>query len=586
MAVDESRGGGGRVTLEGLRRRLSGSSILLWPAIGYLVVFYLVPVADMLRLSVSEPAWGLGNFRELLNVAYYGRVVVTTFEISFSVASLSILLGLPIALFVVQSKPLWRNLSMVCVVVPFFTSLLVRNYAWIFLLGQKGVINEILLELEWIDAPVQLMFNRFGVMVGMTHIMLPFAVLIMVATLSAIRKDLQNAAASLGCGPFGVFRRVILPLSLPGIGAAFTITFVLSIAFFVTPAMLGSPRDLMIANIIASEVGFLNWGMGAALSVVLLVITLASVAAAQRVFGGFAALAPGLSQGKIGHRHRIGLIGNALCRVDPLLNPVWRPFVRTFGILGIAFLIVPVSVLIPLSFSTAEFFVFPPPDYSLKWYQAYLGDARWLRATGNSFKVAGLVVVFTMSIAVPAALAMARSKARFVEAIYLLLISPMIVPAIIVAISLLLLFTKLGLSGSILGVALGHTVGALPLAVIIMLTALSAFDWTLERAAMSLGANRFRSTVKVVLPVISGSVLTASFLAFLYSFDELLVSLFVSGIRAETLPKKMWESLQEINPTIAAVSSLLIVLTVMVLLLSFAFRAGLDRTRGRNVNMS
>jgi ABC-type spermidine/putrescine transport system permease subunit II len=159
----------------------------------------------------------------------------------------------------------------------------------------------------------------------------------------------------------------------------------------------------------------------------------------------------------------------------------------------------------------------------------------------------------------------------------------MVVPGIIIAIAVFFFFAKFGLNGTIWGVALGHTVGALPLATIVLVAALHNFDKNLERAALSLGTSPFRTLFRVTLPVIRPAVITAAFLAFLYSFDEILVALFVSGIRARTLPKKMWESLQEVDPTIAAVSTLLILFTVGLLLLLYFLRGALARrTRSGN----
>src|SRR5262249_4105143 len=244
--------------------------------------------------------------------------------------------------------------------------LLVRNYAWIFLLGTTGVINTVLTTLGLVEQPAPLMFNRFGVIIGMTHVLLPYLVLILVNTLRGIDERVVRAGISLGCGPFANFRRVILPLSAAGAGGGFILTSVIALAFFVTPAMLGSPRETMIANAIASEVGFLNWGFSAALGTILLAISLVAVVFMQKAFGGIELLAPGLAQARtrVRERGRFSRSFDAVLRViDRVLDPVWNGLLTIVATLSIAFLVLPVLIVVPLSLSSAEYFIFPPPGW-------------------------------------------------------------------------------------------------------------------------------------------------------------------------------------------------------------------------------
>jgi ABC-type spermidine/putrescine transport system permease subunit II len=196
-----------------------------------------------------------------------------------------------------------------------------------------------------------------------------------------------------------------------------------------------------------------------------------------------------------------------------------------------------------------------------------------------------------MIMAVPAALAVTRSGYKYRRIVYILLLSPLIVPAIIGAIGVFFLFSWLRITGTVLGMVLGHGVASLSLATVVLLAALRNFDFTLERAALSLGATPLRTTLRVTLPVISTAVFTAAFFGFLQSWDELLIALFVSGIGARTLPKKLWESLLEVNPTVAAVSTLLLVFVVSIMgLLYLVRRAGgklglNEGRRARNTGM-
>jgi putative spermidine/putrescine transport system permease protein len=551
--------------------------VVLWPACAYLLVFHVLPLARLVRLSVTESGLTLTHYRRLIAVPMYAQILTNTFEIAASVAVIALLLGYPTAYFLATTSRRRFSVLIVFVLIPFFTSLLVRNYAWIFLLGSRGVINSVAVWLGVIRAPLPLMFNRFGVLVGMVHILLPFMILILLSVMRGINSQLLQAAASLASPPFTAFRRVFLPLSLPGVGGGFLLVFVLGLAFFVTPAMLGGPGDQMLANTIATQVGFLNWGFASALAVMLLAVSLLAIGLMQWLFGGIAMLTPGLEL-RAARRSRVRE-GRTAWLLDGVMNPIWRWIPPVVAGFALAFLFVPIVVVVPLSLSAATYFMFPPPGFSLQWYRSYFASSAWLEATWNSVQVGLLTTALSMAMAVPAALGISRSRSRLTLVFYGLILSPMLIPGVIMAIAIFFLFSGLGLTGTIWGVALGHTIGALPLAVVVLVAALQTFDRNLERAAQSLGTGPFRTTIRVTLPILSTAVFTAALFAFLHSFDELLIALFVSGIGARTLPKKMWESLQEINPTISAVSTLLVLFTAVSLLTLHILRRVSERRR-------
>ena len=548
----------------------------LWPAIGFLAVLYVLPLGQVLPLSVVEPTPGIDNYVRLATTPLYALVLENTFEISLVVAAICLILGYPTAYLLATCRPQVRSILLVFVLVPFFTSILVRTYSWIFLLGWKGIINTTLLAGGVIDEPLELLYNRFGVIVGMVHVLLPYMILILFSVMRGIDRKLVAAAASLSATPFTAFRRVYLPLSLPGIGSGFLLVLVLALGFFITPAMLGGPKDLMIANVIAYQIGVLKWGFASALAVVLLVVSIAFLVVTQWFFGGVSAITGGGGSAMTWRRSKVRE-GPVTQYLDRLLEPVWRHVPAVLGGLVLAFLIVPVFVMVPLSLNPLTYFVFPPEGISFRWYAAYLGNRDWLEATWNSLQIGLMTVAGTMALAVPASLGIARSSSRLTMAAYAFIVSPMIVPAIITAIAIFFLLSKVGLVGTTVGVTLGHMVGALPLATVVLTSALRNFDRNLERAALSLGVGPVRTTVKIVLPTVGAAVWTSAFFAFLHSFDELIIALFVSGIRARTLPKKMWDSLQEIEPTIAAVSTLLVLFTIVLLVAVHFLRLAADR---------
>jgi len=230
------------------------------------------------------------------------------------------------------------------------------------------------------------------------------------------------------------------------------------------------------------------------------------------------------------------------------------------------FLIAPVVIILIVSSSGADYLRFPPPSLSLRWYQRFFGISAWRQAIGVSTQVALLTMVFATMLGFFASLALVRGRFRGKGAIYAFLLSPMIVPTIITAISLYFFFARLKATGSILAMALGHTVLALPVVVIIIAATLQGFDVRFEQAALSLGASRFTALRRVTLPLFMPGVLSAALVAFLTSFDELLIPLFLSGVEVQTLTVRVWNSLLlEVDPTIAAVSSFLIGVTITVL---------------------
>jgi putative spermidine/putrescine transport system permease protein len=233
----------------------------------------------------------------------------------------------------------------------------------------------------------------------------------------------------------------------------------------------------------------------------------------------------------------------------------------------LAFLLAPVVIIIVISFSSSELLTFPPPGYSLRWYTRLFSDPGWRHSLWISLKVGLLTMVLSGLIGFPAALALVRGRFRGKDLVYTFLLSPMIVPTIITAIALYFFFARMDATGSVVAMALGHTVLALPIVVVIMAATLQGFDQRLEQAAFNLGAGRLYTMRRITVPLIAAGLFSAMLFAFLTSFDDLLVPLFLSGMLNETLSVKMWNGLRySADPLIAAVSSFLIWVTAVVLI--------------------
>ena len=249
-----------------------------------------------------------------------------------------------------------------------------------------------------------------------------------------------------------------------------------------------------------------------------------------------------------------------------------RPSAKRIVLVGAAglvllFLIGPLLIIVPISFSSAQYLTFPPPGLSVQWYERFLGRPEWLASLSLSLQVAVVSTILTTVLGVLTSLALVRGRFRGKGIVYGIILSPMIVPTIITAIAVYFFFSRLDMIGSPLAMSLGHTIVALPLVVIIVSATLQGFDIRLEQAAIGLGASPLRAFLQVTLPLIAPGVVTAALFAFLTSFDELLIPLLLSGTTTQTLPVRMWNSvLMQIEPTIAAVSTFLIGVALVVLL--------------------
>jgi putative spermidine/putrescine transport system permease protein len=246
----------------------------------------------------------------------------------------------------------------------------------------------------------------------------------------------------------------------------------------------------------------------------------------------------------------------------------------------LAYLVFPVFVVAPVSFSSAKYLQFPPPGWSFQWYENYFSRPGWVPATLLSIRVALITAVLATILGTAASLALVRGRFPGRNAVNSFMVSPLVVPGIIVAIGVYFFYAQARLVGNPLGLALAHTALALPFVVTNVSATLHGFDERLEYAAMNLGANRWQTFRRVTLPIIRPGVFAGALFAFIVSFDELIVALFVSGSGAVTLPRKMWDSLrQEIDPTIAAVSTILITLSILILLTAELLRQRSERIR-------
>lgn len=264
------------------RLRLTAATLLL-PLLAFVTATFLVPLGTLVRLSLSSPAGVLAPYLEIVGSAVYRQVLVNTLVLSLTVASIATLASYPTAYMLSRLRGWKQGLALWCLVFPLWISVLVRTFAWILLLERNGPVNRVLASLHLTSSPIEFLFNSTGVIIGMVHVLLPYAVLPVLTSMRGFDERLIAASNSLGASRFATFWRIYLPLTLPGVIAGFTLTFLLAIGFYITPAVLGGPSNMTVAMLIDQFVTErLVWPLAAAASVWLLLVIVLLVAVASR----------------------------------------------------------------------------------------------------------------------------------------------------------------------------------------------------------------------------------------------------------------------------------------------------------------
>jgi putative spermidine/putrescine transport system permease protein len=560
----------------------------VYPLLLFVLALFVYPVAQILWLSLFDAGGhpSLANYARFATTPVYLDTLAITFKIAGWTTLLALLAGYPVAYLLATAPRRARDLLLLLVLMPFWTSFLVRTFAWMILLGRNGAVNRLLISLGILDAPASLIFNFTGVMIGMVHAMMPLGILAMLSVMENIDTTLVNAARTLGARGGQAFWRIYFRLSLPGVAAAGLLVFITALGFFITPALLGGRRETMIAQVIITVVQeLLNWRFAAALSVVLLLAagvvfylydrllglsTLSGGAAPAELVGrgrGVVAAAGGWLGERLiaalgGLSARAGALWDALFPVPPdrPRRSGARGVLWATSLLVIAFLGLPSLFVIPVSFTAGSFIEFPPQGFSLRWYDVYLGSPGWVAATVRSLIVALATGVVATALGTAAAFVLVRQRLVGRMAILALVLAPLVLPRIIIAVALFYLYARLGIVGTVLGLVLGHTVLAVPYVVITVMAVLKTYDERLDQAAWSLGAGKWSTFWRITLPQIRGGVIAGFLFAFITSFDELTIALFVTGGSTSTLPRQMWNDLLlQVNPTLAAVSTVILV---------------------------
>ncbi|MDL2403800.1 ABC transporter permease subunit [Rhizobium mayense] len=487
-----------------------------------------------------------------------------------------------------SSGRFWRKILLIVVIVPVFTSTVVRTYGWIILLGPAGPINTALRSVFGEDAGIDFIYNRSGVLIGMVHVLLPVFVLPLYAVASQIPGNLNRAARAMGANKVAAWVAVDWRLSAPGAAAGAALVFIQALGFFVTSAILGGVGDTMIAQFIDRDMrSTVDLGGAAALSLTL-VAAVAVCVIVFRIFYPLEALFIRASQDSgtpPAASRRPGVIPPAisdaierswLATTSALAWLPWKFFGRGSAFAIGTYFLMPLLVVIPVSLTGDEFLQFPPQSYDGHWFSSVLTDTGWRLAIVNSLLVGALSVAITLGVAGPLAFILVRAKLpQSVRGMMIgVVLLPAIVPTIVLSVGVYVWFLDVKAVSSLPALALPHSALGLPFAVLVLTSALRDLDPRLEQAGRNLGAGPLQTLMLITLPLLLGSLVAGGLLSFLTSWDELLIARAVTNFDTVTMPVKLWTGAnEEISPALAVVS----VISMTVTLIATGILSGLAR---------
>jgi len=524
---------------------------LLLPGLLGLALSFLLPLAWLLRISFGSNAkatdWTLQHYASVLADTFYWKVAFNTFLLAGLVAVLAVLLSYPIALFLARTQSRWRGALVALAIAPLLTSTVVRTYGWMVILGDQGLVNGGLHWLGLIADPLPISNNFFAAVVALTELLMPYAILAMLSGLGRLHADYEDAAALLGANRWRVLWRIVLPLSLPGIATGALLVFVLALSSFVTPRLVGGGRVFVLATEIYGEATVtLQWPLAATLAILLLLLFGSVITLYQRVLTA--------SERRLGEAERRMALSS-----KPLHTALYRSFIALLYL----FLLAPIVIVFVVSFDTRPYLSFPPESLSLASYRLVLQNEAFLHAFRISMGVGLAAAALALAAGTGVALAL-RRPGRGNGLLGWLFVSPLLVPNIVLGVALLLVLSVLGLLDSWAGLVLAHTGITLPYVVRTVSMGLRAVDPRCEEAARTLGASPATVFRRITLPLIAPGVVAGGVIAFLISFDEAVISLFITGTRTSTLPVEVYRYIEyRTDPQVAALSVLLILVSVV-----------------------
>ncbi|WP_425053543.1 ABC transporter permease subunit [Psychromarinibacter sp. S121] len=542
------------------------------PVTLWLLAAFAMPLGVVMLLSLHEYSDIFGpllrppsleQFRLVLGDRFYLGILFETLLLAGGVTLVSVLLGYPLALWLVSVPTRWRSLAFMVILIPLLTNVVVRSLGIVLLLSPDGILNSIL-GFVGIGPFRNMLYNHFAVMVALAQVFMPFVVLALYDVLQGTNPRVKEAAESLGASPSMVFWTVRFPMALPGLRAGIIIVFLMASTAYVSATILGGGRVLTSGLLVYREaIVNLNFPTAAALT---LVMTVASLAFSALVILVFKYLMPWMNTARNSGRPNATLpaIPAPLMRAQEILGPViyWILLLAAIGLL-----LMPLYLVVVQSFndvpqaSSARF-----RGFTTKWYEIVLTNGNYTDAFLNSVKLAVSATVIALALSIPAAFALSRFRFPGLTMLAVFWALPLSLPGVAIGVGMLKLLSIFIILPPFLGLLAVHVVLVIPFCISLLVASVQQLDRSQEEAAASLGANGVVRFFRIILPGLAPGLAAASIMAFLSSFGEVTVTGFLTTARMTTLPVRIYADASfMLEPTVHAVSALTMVITLVAL---------------------
>jgi spermidine/putrescine transport system permease protein len=560
------------------RRWLSISPIYLWLAALIVIPNLFLIIASVWKNDggVMIQEWTLANYGAVIESNTYRTLMLRTLYTAFGAAVLASLIAYPMAYFTSLKLDRQKLTAVLLVIIPLWVSLMIRVFAWRTILGENGILNSFLVAVGILDEPSEwFLYTRFTVFLTLTYVAIPYVFIASYTALERIPRSLLEASHDSGAPGWRTFWHIVLPLSKQGLAIGFALAFLLAVADYITPSMVGGMDGTMLGVVVASQFGLAgNWPLGAAMAISLLVfvvVFLAIVARFARVRGVIEAADVAVPTDS--RRLRPPYLLNGLRRAL-----AWMLFVIPYG-----FLYLPLLTVAVFSFNDSKIPSLPYVGFTTRWYVALVQDEKIIAALERSLTVAGSTVAIALGIGTAFALMFQHMRLRGSPLLQGGLALPVALPGIVLGISLVITFQMIGVGPGVHRVIVGHLVFVMPVVMLIVLSRLRQLDPSYAQASMDLGANRIRTFIRVVLPMIRSALIGGGLLGFTLSFDEIIVTFFLSGVQP-TLPVHVWNQLRfGFTPSVNAIFTCIGVFSFVLVLLATRILSldlrGRDRAR-------
>lgn len=566
------------------RNRLDSKTKMLYligaPPVLYLTVFYAIPLLVVVYLSLfPDGTFSLEEYRHVLEYNPTRSALLKTLQISVLATLTTALIG-TFLIVALEIGPRWaKPVIMAALVLPFVAAgELVRIVSWYILLSPNGMVAQAAAFFNIVEDGGSILPGAGAVVIGLVHVLLPFYVFTVYAATRKIDKRPMIAAVSMGARPIQALLSIYVPLAIPAIVAGALIAFVMALGYYATPAALGGSNALVFPVLIQEQARMLgDWPQAAALGVFLLMLTGIVLFMLFRI-GGMDVLysSAGSGMGKKGSNRILTVWLSLVC--SPIFDRICQVLLKLRGLLlvvkivfwvivggTVVYLAAPLIVTIGASFNGGELILFPPTNPGVRWYEEFLTDPIWVSASFNSAAIALISTIVGVCFAVCCAIVINRGPRRVQTPMFMLAILPMVTPWIVVTLGMFFQANVLGYAYTLVGIVIGHIVHTIPFAVIVLSAAVGSFDWNIDRAARSVGANMWHRSADIVFPILRPAILTAMLFSFVASLSEVPLALFMSRIDLTTLPVLMWQGLNySMTPLVAAAGGLLILACVFM----------------------